>query len=110
VLPNIADEFHGVVGEHTYIAEHFPTWHIEYQTTLEHNDRRYDVLGMIKPDMTKVALYFDITEWFGKKPLGHTDQWPAGGGRSETDASVVSSRKVNVSCRYRRTAVSVWLR
>jgi len=32
------------------------------------------------------------------------------GGASATAASVVSRRKVNVSCRYKRTAVSVWLR
>jgi hypothetical protein len=33
----------------------------------------------------------------------------AGGARA-TAASVVSRRNVSVSCRYRRTAVSVWLR
>lgn len=32
------------------------------------------------------------------------------GGASATAASVVSRRKVNVSCRYKRTAASVWLR
>jgi hypothetical protein len=31
VLPDIADEFHGVAAEHAYLAGHFPTWHIEYQ-------------------------------------------------------------------------------
>lgn len=66
VLPGIADEFHGVVAEHAYIADHFPTWHIEYQTRLAQNDRDYDLLGMLKPDRTKVAIFFDITEWVGK--------------------------------------------
>jgi hypothetical protein len=66
VLPNIADEFHGVAAEHRYIASHFPAWHIEYQSTMEHNGRRYDLLGMIKPDRSKTVLYFDITDWFGK--------------------------------------------
>jgi hypothetical protein len=66
VLPNIADEFHGVVAEHAYIADHFPTWHIEYQTTIEQNDRRYDLLGMIKPDNSKAMIYFDITDWVRK--------------------------------------------
>jgi hypothetical protein len=66
VLPDIADEFHGVAAEHTYIAGHFPTWHIEYQTRIAQNDRDYDVLGMIKPDRTKAAIYFDITGWVGK--------------------------------------------
>jgi len=32
------------------------------------------------------------------------------GGASATAASVVSRRNVNVSCRYKRTAASVWLR
>lgn len=66
MLPNIGDEFHGVVAEQTYIADHFPTWHIEYQTTIEQNDRRYDLLGMIKPDNSKTMIYFDITDWAGK--------------------------------------------
>jgi hypothetical protein len=66
VLPHIADEFHGVAAEHTYIAAHFPEWHIEYQTRLAQNDREYDQLGMIKPDRTKVPIFFDITDWFGK--------------------------------------------
>jgi hypothetical protein len=66
MLPDIADEFHGVAAEHTYIAAHFPTWHIEYQTRMARNDRDYDVLGMIKPDQTKAVIYFDITDWIGK--------------------------------------------
>jgi hypothetical protein len=32
------------------------------------------------------------------------------GGASATAASVVSRRNVNVSCKYKRTAESVWLR
>ena len=66
VLSHIADEFHGVVAEHAYIADHFPTWHIEYQTRVSQNDRNYDQLGMLKPDNTKVTIFFDITEWVGK--------------------------------------------
>jgi hypothetical protein len=66
VLPGIADEFHGVAAEHAYIADHFPTWHIEYQTRLSQNDRNYDLIGMIEPDRRKVTLYFDITGWVGK--------------------------------------------
>ncbi|HVH81474.1 MAG TPA: hypothetical protein VM782_18885 [Stellaceae bacterium] len=65
-LPGIVDEFHGVVAEHAYIADHFPTWHIEYQTRLNQNDRDYDLLGMIEPDHTKTVIYFDITDWVGK--------------------------------------------
>ena len=66
VLPHIADEFHGVVAEHAYLADHFPTWHIEYQTRIAQNDRDYDQLGMLKPDNAKVTIFFDITEWVGK--------------------------------------------
>jgi hypothetical protein len=66
VLPDIADEFHGVVAEQAYIAAHFATWHIEYQTRLAQNDRDYDVIGMIKPDRSKTRLFFDITAWVGK--------------------------------------------
>lgn len=66
VLPGIADDFHGVAAEHAYLSEHFPTWHIEYQTRIAENGRNYDVLGMIEPDRTKTTIFFDITDWFGK--------------------------------------------
>jgi hypothetical protein len=66
VLPNIADEFHGVAAEHGYIAEHFPTWHILNQATIEQNGRRYDLLGMTRPGLPPTTIYFDITPWFGK--------------------------------------------
>ena len=66
VLPNVTDEFHGVVAEHAYIASRLPDWHIEYQTRVRKNDRRYDLLGMIKPDNSKVMIFFDITDWAGK--------------------------------------------
>ena len=65
-LPGIADDFHGVAAEHAYIAAHFPTWHIEYQSRLKQNGRDYDLIGMLKPDRTKVTLFFDITDWAGK--------------------------------------------
>ncbi len=66
VLPGIADEFHGAIAEQTYIADHFPTWHIEYLATVEHDDRHYDLLGMILPDRTKATIFFDATAWFGR--------------------------------------------
>ncbi|HWD56652.1 MAG TPA: hypothetical protein VG308_00115 [Stellaceae bacterium] len=66
VLPGIADEFHGVAGEHAFIAANFPDWHIEYQTRITQNDRDYDLLGMIKPDRSKATVFFDITDWVGK--------------------------------------------
>jgi hypothetical protein len=66
VLPGIADEFHGVAAEHAYIAAHFADWHLEYQTLIEQNGRRYDIIGLMKPDRTKVVVYFDVTDWFGK--------------------------------------------
>jgi len=66
VLPRIADEFHGVVAEQTYIAAHFPTWHIESQSTIEAGGRRYDLIGMVKPDKSRTTIYFDITGWAGK--------------------------------------------
>ena len=66
ILPNIADEFHGVAAEHRYIARHFPTWHIENQALVEQNGRHYDRIGMIKPDGEHTALFFDITAWFAK--------------------------------------------
>jgi hypothetical protein len=66
LLPSIADEFHGAAAEHTYIAAHFPAWHIEYQSPQTIDGRHYDLLGMIEPDGTRAALYFDTTDWFGK--------------------------------------------
>jgi len=66
VLPGIADEFHGVAAEHRYVADHFAEWHIEYQALIDRNDRRYDLIGLVKPDGSKLTVYFDVTDWLGK--------------------------------------------
>ena len=66
VLPGIADEFHGVVAEHAYIARNLSTWHIENQAHIAQNGRDYDRIGMIRPDGGKTAIFFDITAWVGK--------------------------------------------
>jgi hypothetical protein len=66
VLPGIADEFHGVVAEHAYIAAHFPAWHIEYQARIAHDDGEYDVIGMVTPERAQVPVFFDVTPWLGK--------------------------------------------
>jgi len=66
VLPGVADEFHGAVAEHSYIAEHFAAWHIEYQARIAQGDRFFDEIGMVKPDRTKVPVFFDVTPWQGK--------------------------------------------
>jgi hypothetical protein len=66
VLPGVADEFHGAVAEHGYIAEHFSAWHIEYQARIVHGDRAFDEIGMVKPDKTKVPVFFDVTPWQGR--------------------------------------------
>ena len=66
VSPDVPDEFNGVAAEHSLIADHVPIWHIHHQARFVRNDHDYDVLGMLKPDKTKVPIYCDITAWVGK--------------------------------------------
>ena len=65
VLPGIQHETDGVSAEYAYIREHFPGCKPGTQALLGANGRRYDSIELSGPSCAH-AVFFDITDWFGK--------------------------------------------
>ena len=65
VLPGIQHETDGVSAEYAYIREHFPGCKPGTQALLGANGRRYDSIELSGPSCAD-AVFFDITDWFGK--------------------------------------------
>jgi hypothetical protein len=65
VLPGIQHEIDGVSAEYAYIREHFPGCKPGTQALLGANGRQYDSIELAGPDCIR-AVFFDITDWFGK--------------------------------------------
>lgn len=61
-----ATELTGVDAEYGYLAKHYPGYHREKQSLASHGKRNFDVLEFKTADGKKMAIYFDITEFFGK--------------------------------------------
>lgn len=55
----------GVQTEYDWLAKYMPGWHATEQALITKNGRAYDVLYVTKSGAKK-AVYFDITEYFGK--------------------------------------------
>lgn len=58
-------ESDGVQTEYDWLAKYMPGWQATNQTLITKNGRAYDVLDVTKSGAKK-AVYFDITEYFGK--------------------------------------------
>jgi predicted site-specific integrase-resolvase len=72
----------------------------------------------VEAQLGRLLVYAQSKRWtiveavseVGSGLHGRRQRFPPRGGASATAASAVNSRKVNVSCRYNFTAVSVWLK
>lgn len=60
-----ASEMTGVRAEYEYLARHFPGYTKGKQSLLKQDGRIYDLLEFTVRDQKK-AIYFDITDFFGK--------------------------------------------
>jgi hypothetical protein len=65
VLPGIQHETDGVSAEYAYIREHFPGCKPGTQALLSATGRQYDSIELSGPSCAH-AVFFDITDWFGK--------------------------------------------
>ncbi len=65
-LTGVKGEMSGIHAEYVYIAEHYPGWNTKDQSVLEQDGRMYDRIDIVGPRGEKKAVYFDITDWFGK--------------------------------------------
>ena len=64
-LPGVEHETAGVDAEYAYIREHFPGCKPRTQALLTDKGRHYDSIQLAGPNCAN-AVFFDITDWFGK--------------------------------------------
>jgi hypothetical protein len=60
-----ATEATGVKAEYEYLSKHFPGYKMERQSLLQKQGRTYDLIEFATKDGKK-AIFFDITDFFGK--------------------------------------------
>ncbi len=56
----------GIAAEYKWVAEHFPGYKMKGQSLLFEMGRYYDLLEFVDADGAAHAVYFDITNFFGK--------------------------------------------
>jgi hypothetical protein len=67
VLEGATNTFNGIAAEHAYAQKHYPGWRWQTQGLMSNGGRHYDVIQMIGPKGETKTIYFDITDWFGKR-------------------------------------------
>ena len=64
------NSFEGMQAEYQYLSDKFGVrgtdWNLDMQSLAEDKGKRYDVMMVDLKDGTKLSIYFDITDFFGK--------------------------------------------
>src|SRR5882672_5587190 len=55
----------GVDAEYTWLRKNYPDYHFLSQTEIYKDKKHYDVFKIITSDGRHMAIYFDITQFFG---------------------------------------------
>jgi len=66
VFINETHEGPGVDAEYAWIAKTYPGARTGSQELVTHNKKPYDILHITTPDGKTMAVYFDISNFFGK--------------------------------------------
>jgi hypothetical protein len=66
VVLGATSESAGVEAEHSYLSQHFPGSSVVRQALLHQAGKVYDRLEIKTSSATTTAIYFDVTDFFGK--------------------------------------------
>lgn len=66
VLIKGATELTGIPAEYGWLAKQYPGYRKLDQSTIEQNQRLYDVIRFTTREGIQKNVYFDITEFYGK--------------------------------------------
>jgi hypothetical protein len=70
VISDARNASEGVGAEYEYLTSLFgqrgKTWQLEGQALLNHEGKMFDRMNVLLANGTKLTLYFDITDFFGK--------------------------------------------
>jgi hypothetical protein len=56
----------GVTAEYTWMKNHYPGYQMQSQSLMTNKDKPFDVMDIKLTDGSKLRLYFDISNYFGK--------------------------------------------
>jgi len=66
IVINETQERPGIDDEYTWIRQHYPNAQNNSQALVYHNQKPYDVLHITTVDGKAMAIYFDISKFYGK--------------------------------------------
>lgn len=59
----------GIDAEYYWARKNHPTWSQRTQALVAGDDgKQYDIIDYITPEGKTITIYFDITDFFGKRP------------------------------------------
>ena len=70
IITGAANSMEGIAAEYQYLADKYGArgtgWNLEMQSLMQDKGKSYDLMRILLKDGTKIDLFFDITEFFGK--------------------------------------------
>jgi len=66
IIINETQERPGIDDEYAWIRQHYPNAQNNSQALVYHNQKPYDILHIITADGKAMAIYFDISKFYGK--------------------------------------------
>ena len=66
VIRGAKDEKDGIAAEHSYLSQHFGSWFLKRQVLVNQKSRVYDRMEITDQNGKQRAVFFDITDFFGK--------------------------------------------
>jgi hypothetical protein len=66
VIRGAKNEKDGIAAEHHYLSQHFGSWFLKRQVLVNQKGRVYDQMEITDQNGKQRAVFFDITDFFGK--------------------------------------------
>jgi hypothetical protein len=66
VIRGAKNEKDGIASEHHYLSQHFGSWFLKRQVLVNQKGRVYDQMEITDQNGKQRAVFFDITDFFGK--------------------------------------------
>ena len=66
VIRGAKHEKDGIAAEHRYLSQHFGSWFLKRQVLVNQKNRVYDRMEITDQNGKQRAVFFDITDFFGK--------------------------------------------
>lgn len=67
VIIKAPNNFLGVRAEYDWIKKNHPNWRLGEQSVLKGGSKVYDKMYFLTPDGQRTTLFFDVTDFYGKK-------------------------------------------